>query len=51
LLPLWAGQSADLSRCTDVHSLLDTLVKEVSEIGGAVQSWSTHHRNALTQDR
>jgi len=42
LLPLWAGQSANLSRCTDVHALLDTLVKEISEIGGAVQSWSAH---------
>jgi nitronate monooxygenase len=51
LLPLWAGQSANLSRCTDVRSLLDTLVKEFSEIGGAVQSWSAHRRHALTQDR
>ena len=51
LLPLWAGQSADLSRCTGVRTLLDTLVKEVSEIGGAVQSWSTHRRNALTQGK
>jgi nitronate monooxygenase len=42
LLPLWAGQSANLSRCTDVRALLDTLVKEVSEIGGAVQGWSAH---------
>jgi nitronate monooxygenase len=48
LLPLWAGQSANLSRCREVHALLDTLVKEVSETGGAVQSWSTHRRNALT---
>jgi nitronate monooxygenase len=45
LLPLWAGQSANLSRCTDVRALLDTLVKEISEIGGVVQSWSAHrHR-------
>jgi nitronate monooxygenase len=50
-LPLWAGQSANLSRCTEVRALLDTLVKEISEIGGAVQSWSTHRRHALTQDR
>jgi nitronate monooxygenase len=42
LLPLWAGQSANLSRCTDVRVLLDTLVKEISEIGSAVQSWSAH---------
>jgi nitronate monooxygenase len=51
LLPLWAGQSANLSRCTDVRALLDMLVQEISEIGGAVQSWSTHRRHALTQDR
>jgi nitronate monooxygenase len=38
LLPLWAGQSANLSRCTDVQVLLDTLVNEASEIGSAVQS-------------
>jgi nitronate monooxygenase len=40
LLPLWAGQSANLSRCTDVHTLLDSLVTDVSEIGTAVQNWS-----------
>jgi nitronate monooxygenase len=44
LLPLWAGQSANLSRCTDVSALLDTLVKEIAEIGGAVQSWSAHRQ-------
>jgi nitronate monooxygenase len=46
LLPLWAGQSASLSRCTDVHALLDTLVNEVSVIGSAVQSWSEHRQSA-----
>jgi nitronate monooxygenase len=46
LLPLWAGQSANLSRCTDVNTLLDTLVNEVSEIGSAVQSWSAHRADA-----
>ena len=51
LLPLWAGQSANLSRCTDTHALLDTLVREVSGIGGAVQGWSTRLRNALTEER
>jgi nitronate monooxygenase len=40
LLPLWAGQSAILSRCTDVRAVLDKLVTEVSLIGGAVQHWS-----------
>jgi nitronate monooxygenase len=51
LLPLWAGQSANLSRCTNVRVLLDTLVEEASEIGGAVQNWSTYRRQALAQKR
>jgi len=50
LLPLWAGQSANLSRCTDAHALLDTLTTEVSEIGGAVQSWSAHRQPRHAQD-
>jgi nitronate monooxygenase len=33
LLPLWAGQSANLSRCADVRTLLDSLVSGVSQIG------------------
>jgi hypothetical protein len=49
LLPLWAGQSANLSRCADVHALLDTLVNEVSEIGSAVKSWSAHRQLASAQ--
>src|ERR1700732_248572 len=44
LLPLWAGESANLSRYTDVRALLDTLVKKTSEIGDAVQSWSSHRQ-------
>jgi nitronate monooxygenase len=44
LLPLWAGQSANLSRCTDVRALLDTLAKEISEIDSAVRSWSAHRQ-------
>jgi nitronate monooxygenase len=51
LLPLWAGQSANLARCTDVRALLDKLVKEVSLIGGAVQIWSAHRQQALSQGR
>jgi nitronate monooxygenase len=50
LLPLWAGQSANLSRYTDVGALLDTLVKEISEIGGAVQSWSAHRQLENAQE-
>jgi NADP-dependent 3-hydroxy acid dehydrogenase YdfG len=34
LLPLWAGQSANLSTCTDVSAFLTSLVEEVSEIAG-----------------
>jgi nitronate monooxygenase len=30
LIPLWAGQSATLSRCTDVTAFLNTLVEEVA---------------------
>jgi nitronate monooxygenase len=44
LLSLWAGQSARLSRCEDVHAFLGNLVAQVSAIGGSVQCWSaTHH--------
>src|ERR1700752_2710845 len=50
LLPLWAGQSASLSRCEDVHALLDTLVNEVSELGSAVQRWRAHRRPANAQE-
>ena len=50
LLPLWAGQSASLSRYADVHALLDTLVNEVSEIGSAVQSWSAHRQPVSAQE-
>ena len=39
LLPLWAGQSANLSRCTEANALLDKLVREISDIGPTVQSW------------
>jgi nitronate monooxygenase len=48
-LPLWAGQSASLSRCAGVLALLDTLVNEVAEIGSAVQSWSAHRQPAHAQ--
>jgi nitronate monooxygenase len=50
LLPLWAGQSANLSRHTNVRALLDRLVKEISRIGGAVQNWSAHRRLENAQE-
>lgn len=40
LIPMWAGQSARLSRCEDVNVFLSNLVTQVSEIAGSVQRWS-----------
>ena len=43
-LPLWAGQSARLSHCEDVHAFLGNLVTQLSEVAGSVRRWSaTHH--------
>jgi nitronate monooxygenase len=44
LLPLWAGQSANLSTCTDVLAFLTSLVKEASEIAGPIVQWSAARR-------
>jgi nitronate monooxygenase len=44
LLPLWAGQSAGLSICTDASAFLSSLVEEVSEIAGRVIQWSATRR-------
>jgi nitronate monooxygenase len=44
LLPLWAGQSANLSTCTDVSAFLTSLVEEVSEIAGPILQWSAARR-------
>ncbi|MBV8860183.1 MAG: nitronate monooxygenase [Acidobacteria bacterium] len=43
-LPLWAGQSARVSRCEDVSAFLTNLVTQVSEIAGGVQRWSAGTR-------
>ena len=48
LLPLWAGQSVSLSRRTDARGVLESLVREASEIAGAVQNWSAHRQPAGT---
>src|SRR5271155_3143121 len=40
LLPLWAGQSANLSRQRDAKTLLESLVSEVSTIAGPVLRWN-----------
>jgi nitronate monooxygenase len=45
LLPLWAGQSASLSTCTDVFTFLTSLVEEVSKIAGPVLEWSAARRD------
>jgi nitronate monooxygenase len=44
LVPMWAGQSANLSGGTDVAEILKTLVEEVSEIAGTVGEWSARRR-------
>jgi nitronate monooxygenase len=49
LLPLWAGQSANLSTCTDVLVFLATLVEEISEIAGPVIRWSAGSREKRIQ--
>lgn len=40
LLPLWAGQSATLSHCTDAATLMHTLVSDASSIAPAVIVWA-----------
>ena len=44
LVPMWAGQSANLSTCTDISAFLTSLVEEVSEIAGPVIQWSAARR-------
>jgi len=42
LLPLWAGQSANLSTCADVLAFCSSLVEEVSQIARTVIQWSAN---------
>jgi nitronate monooxygenase len=44
LVPMWAGQSANLSACTDVPAFLSSLVEEISEIAGPAAQWSANQR-------
>jgi nitronate monooxygenase len=44
LLPLWAGQSANLSTCTNVSAFLTSLIEEVSEIAGPILQWHASRR-------
>lgn len=43
LVPMWAGQSANLSTCGDVTAFLNSLVQDVAEIAGTVIQWSASH--------
>lgn len=45
LLPLWAGQSAGLSRQSNAKTLLQTLVAEVSAIADSYFVGATNDRN------
>jgi nitronate monooxygenase len=42
LRPLWAGQSAGLSKCTDPSAFCKSLVNDVSQIAGPVIQWSAN---------
>ena len=44
LVPMWAGQSANLSGGTDVEEILKKLVEEVEGIAGVVGEWSGRRR-------
>jgi nitronate monooxygenase len=44
LVPMWAGQSANLGACTDVSAFLSALVQDVSEMAGPVMQWSARGR-------
>jgi hypothetical protein len=43
-MPLWAGQSATLSSCTDVVTMLGSLVDEVAEIASPIIQWNARRR-------
>jgi nitronate monooxygenase len=43
-LQLWSGQSASLSRETDVTTLLRTMVSDISSIAEPVQNWNRRFR-------
>ena len=44
LLPLWAGQSANLLACTDVTAFLTSLVEDASEIAAPIIQWRAARR-------
>ncbi len=47
LVPMWAGQSANLAGGTDVEEILSGLVEEISEIAGPTMQWSTKRRSKV----
>ena len=44
LMPLWAGQSAGLSSCSDAVTFLRQLVEDAAEIAGPVVRWNAERR-------
>jgi nitronate monooxygenase len=44
LLPMWSGQSASLSACTEISIFLDELIEDVARIAAPVMYWSGRHR-------
>lgn len=46
LVPLWAGQSANLSAPTDASAFLRQLVDDLSAIAGPVMEWSAQRRTS-----
>ena len=40
LLPMWAGQSANVSHATDATKLMEELVADVSAVGDAIVKWN-----------
>ena len=47
LVPMWAGQSANLSTCTDVSAFLSSLIAEVTEIAGPLIQWSANRNRKV----
>jgi nitronate monooxygenase len=45
LMPLWAGQSASLSREGDAKLLLQTLISEIDAVAGPVLQWNVERRS------
>ena len=50
LLPLWAGQSAGLSPCSDAVTFLGRLVEEVADIASPVVQWSARRPRKHSTD-